>query len=481
MEPDSRPTVFSVLMNAAMMMLLVATTEQYLPSKNAAPEKGHGCPFNPSAQQAKNSGITLQCNDCGKWRLVYAARKVKLQKRNEAEAAMDTILYSCGSVFTEINNNGDDDPEQVTRLADLYVRANLNCASPIELAYDSAGYEMLCIHCVPPALEEHCGRYTHIDLSGNNISMLGNYTFQKCTNLQELYLNASRLSTIEKHAFDGCVRLNLLNVDDNLLRIFPLKLGSLNSLRELSTRRNQFDNIRDTTGLRELGNLTRLYIGPQSQCKDLTTPYNTAPLLALQELDLRDMQLYSMPFILAGELRVLDVSGNWINLPNNVFDRSPHLKILRLRGCHIRVLTAVNKLRQLQELDIRDNPIHPLSVLQQITCMDLSWRLVLLVGERQGPSQCHCWNNTLGNVPQQLKRRLLVICDDTSGSPCFVSKQSWSYDPSRCRDIGMSRRCSDLFGGSTRHHRSSVHTGQVPFPNDAGDFQESEHDLPAGS
>jgi hypothetical protein len=28
------------------------------------------------------------------------------------------------------------------RLADLYVRANLNCTSPIELAYHSAGYEI---------------------------------------------------------------------------------------------------------------------------------------------------------------------------------------------------------------------------------------------------------------------------------------------------------------------------------------------------
>ena len=41
----------------------------------------------------------------------------------------------------------DDDAEQDTRLADLYVRADLNCASQIELAYYSAGYEQLCIHC----------------------------------------------------------------------------------------------------------------------------------------------------------------------------------------------------------------------------------------------------------------------------------------------------------------------------------------------
>ena len=95
----------------------------------------------------KNSGLTLQCNDCGKWRLIYARYKVKTQKRREAEAALDNTLYSCGSVFTEINNNGGDDPEQESRLTDLYVRANLNCASPIELAYYSAGYEMLCIHC----------------------------------------------------------------------------------------------------------------------------------------------------------------------------------------------------------------------------------------------------------------------------------------------------------------------------------------------
>lgn len=125
----------------------VSTTEEYLPSKSATPEKGHGCPFNPSAQNAKNSGLTLQCSDCGKWRLIYAARKIKQQQRDQAEAALDTILYSCGCVFDEINNNGDDDPEKDSRLADLYVRANLNCASPIELTWYSSGYGLICIHC----------------------------------------------------------------------------------------------------------------------------------------------------------------------------------------------------------------------------------------------------------------------------------------------------------------------------------------------
>uniref|UniRef100_A0A8C4QB18 Uncharacterized protein n=1 Tax=Eptatretus burgeri TaxID=7764 RepID=A0A8C4QB18_EPTBU len=318
------------------------------------------------------------------------------------------------------------------------------CPTPCSCTVSRVNCSSAGLMAVPDMLEERCGPYTHVDLSGNNISILGNNTFQKCTNLQELYLNASRISTIGKHAFDGCVRLNLLNMDDNLLRSFPLELGSLVSLRELSTRRNQFDNIKDTTGLRGLGNLTRLYIGPQSRCRDLTNFYKTAALLTLQELDLRDMQLYNMPFLLAGELRVLDVSGNQINLPNNVFDKSPHLRILRLRGCHLKVLTALNKLRQLQELDIRDNPIHPLTVLQQITCIDLSWRLVLLAGERLGPSQCRCWNDSLANAPQQLKQHLLLICDNTcedmSGTRCFMTKQSWSYDLSRCRDTGISRR-----------------------------------------
>jgi hypothetical protein len=61
---------------------------------------------------------------------------------------------------------GYDDPEQETRLADLYVHASLNCASPIELAYYSAGHEILCIHCgTEENLVEKARQYPQCNIS----------------------------------------------------------------------------------------------------------------------------------------------------------------------------------------------------------------------------------------------------------------------------------------------------------------------------
>ena len=50
--------------------------ESHLPSKSHNPEKqGHGIPSSPSAQTAKNVGMTVRCHECGKPRLLYARNK----------------------------------------------------------------------------------------------------------------------------------------------------------------------------------------------------------------------------------------------------------------------------------------------------------------------------------------------------------------------------------------------------------------------
>ena len=123
--------------------LQVDTTEEHRPSlKGRDLPKGHGCPFNPSAQTAKNVGSVIQCEECEKWRCLHAARKLTRKTRDELEAHLDTILYSCGSVLGNV-----EAAEEGSDLMNVYVRANLDCQSQIELTYYSTGFEDICIHC----------------------------------------------------------------------------------------------------------------------------------------------------------------------------------------------------------------------------------------------------------------------------------------------------------------------------------------------
>ena len=47
--------------------LQVSTTEEHRPSMKLRDlQKGHGCPFSPTAQTAKNVGTVIQCEECGK-------------------------------------------------------------------------------------------------------------------------------------------------------------------------------------------------------------------------------------------------------------------------------------------------------------------------------------------------------------------------------------------------------------------------------
>jgi hypothetical protein len=108
--------------------------------KDAAP-KGHGCPFHPSAQTAKNVGVVIQCEECSKWRCLHSKRKLHTKARRELEVLLETTLYSCGANLSTMDM-GDGDP-----LGDVYARINLTCNTLIELTYYSAGYENICIQC----------------------------------------------------------------------------------------------------------------------------------------------------------------------------------------------------------------------------------------------------------------------------------------------------------------------------------------------
>ena len=82
--------------------LQVSTTEEHCPSMKLRDlQKGHGCPFSPTVQTAKKVGMVIQCEECGKWRCLYAGKKLNKKMRDELEVEMETILYSCGRFMCE--------------------------------------------------------------------------------------------------------------------------------------------------------------------------------------------------------------------------------------------------------------------------------------------------------------------------------------------------------------------------------------------
>ena len=77
-------------------------TEKYLPSKLEDPEKRpHNIPFPPSAQTAKNVGLTIKCVECGKPRLSHSKHKLKEQQVKTLKSFLSKIIYICGSTLSE--------------------------------------------------------------------------------------------------------------------------------------------------------------------------------------------------------------------------------------------------------------------------------------------------------------------------------------------------------------------------------------------
>ena len=98
-------------------------------------------PFSPTTQTAKNAGRVLQCEECLKWRVVYSKRKLNPATKVKVMREVESSLYTCGSVFQEI------DEYESSCFKDVFVRQNLTCREKIEVAYYGAGNENICIHC----------------------------------------------------------------------------------------------------------------------------------------------------------------------------------------------------------------------------------------------------------------------------------------------------------------------------------------------
>ena len=136
------------------------TTEEHRPSLLKTKEDS-GMPFNATAQTAKNVGLVIQCQECDTFRTLHAAKKLKKQDVENLQAAIETLLYTCGSSLQAQTDEqaGADCADAGSLVANVYVRGNLSCGTPTELCYYSAGFEPICYHCgseeVIPNDEDH--------------------------------------------------------------------------------------------------------------------------------------------------------------------------------------------------------------------------------------------------------------------------------------------------------------------------------------
>ena len=114
------------------------TSEKYRPSLNEKAKKDKQIRFNPTKQTALCVSQTIVCEECGKPRLLHAAKKVV--DREALHRLLEGVSYSCGSTLQSIIGE-----EEI--VSAVYVRADITCSSTIELPYYSANYPDVCIQC----------------------------------------------------------------------------------------------------------------------------------------------------------------------------------------------------------------------------------------------------------------------------------------------------------------------------------------------
>ena len=94
--------------------------------------------FSPSSQAAKNTNVVVQCDECGKWRCIYSKLKLKKYTAVKLNRFNQEFVYSCGTVLHEQCSN---------IIANVFVKVNLTCNSPIEIPFYSACNDPICFYC----------------------------------------------------------------------------------------------------------------------------------------------------------------------------------------------------------------------------------------------------------------------------------------------------------------------------------------------
>ena len=71
------------------------TTEAAMPSLKTSKDHDSKVPFNVVKQHATNTGITIECAECSKPRLVVSAKKLTANEKKSFHRLMSDMLYTC--------------------------------------------------------------------------------------------------------------------------------------------------------------------------------------------------------------------------------------------------------------------------------------------------------------------------------------------------------------------------------------------------
>ena len=82
------------------------TNEEHRPSLQKKPAKQKTLPFSASVQHARNTNITIQCEECEMWRLLYSKFKLTTVERQHLDTALSDFTYTCGANLADLNLGG---------------------------------------------------------------------------------------------------------------------------------------------------------------------------------------------------------------------------------------------------------------------------------------------------------------------------------------------------------------------------------------
>ena len=81
--------------------------EAAMPSLKTSKDRGCKVPLNVIKQHATNTGITIECAECSKPRLVVSAKKLTANEKKSFHRLMSDMLYTCVATLSEFKNSAD--------------------------------------------------------------------------------------------------------------------------------------------------------------------------------------------------------------------------------------------------------------------------------------------------------------------------------------------------------------------------------------
>ena len=218
-----------------------------------------------------------------------------------------------------------------------------------------------------------------IDVSRNKISRWPEKNFMFwLASLRRLDMSHNRFADLPGKELDAMGELQILRLNNNVLRHLPDTLGGLHSLQRLDLSQNHLSVLPHT-----IAALSRLEVLNVSGNELTAVPHEFGDLESLRTCDLSKNRLFELPdeFPLLRSLTKLDLSGNvLVELPED-FGAMTTLRSLNCSGNRIvNVPETFRHLHLLDALSFRDNSLRDIdawvSGMNSLVEMDISSNLV---------------------------------------------------------------------------------------------------------